>query len=192
MSLWRMANPLRPDSLFRILSSTFAQMHSPLPDEGIDGIARPLAMVCHLDDSSTAENNSYFNAAHAVSQIQDLPDSQVTIGHTQLFTRCMHGPFNSLLRDKDPVALLLLYLWYLKAGRSIWWIELRARVECPSICSYLRLYHKGYVAVQSFLPGGSLADKWSLLDLPGLGFSSISKIAAGSSTTMRCNILNSE
>ncbi|KAI8948822.1 hypothetical protein F4801DRAFT_603899 [Xylaria longipes] len=117
-----------------------------------------LAIVCHLEDSSTAETNAYFNAAHAVSQIQGLSDSQVTTGHTQLFTRSIEGSFKYLLREKDPVALLLLYLWYRKAGRSIWWIELRARVECPSICSYLRLYHKEHGAVHAFLPGGSPTD----------------------------------
>ncbi|KAI1425491.1 hypothetical protein F5Y12DRAFT_747009 [Xylaria sp. FL1777] len=158
MSLWRIVNPLRSDSLFRIMAPTFAQMHSSFPEKGIEGMPRALAMVCHLKDSSTAENNPYFNAAHAVSQIQGLPDSKVTTGHTQLFTRSIQGPFKSLLRGKDPVALLLLYLWYRKAGRSIWWIELRARVECPSICLYLRLYHKEYGSVHSFLPGGILAN----------------------------------
>lgn len=158
MSLWRIANPLRPDSLFSIMASTFAQMHSPLPEKGIEGITKGLDTVCHLDDSSTAESNPYFNAAHALSRIQDLPDHQVTIGKTELFTRSIHGPFKSLLQEKDPVALLLLYLWYRKAGRSMWWIQARARVECPSICSYLRLYHKGYNAVHAFLPGGFFAD----------------------------------
>ncbi|TVY39482.1 L-arabinose-responsive transcription regulator [Lachnellula subtilissima] len=159
MSLWRIANPLRPDSLFRVLAPTFAQMHSPLPEKGIDGISRGLAIACHLDDSSTAENNPYFNAAHALSQIQALPDRQVTIGQIELFTRSIRGSFTSLLQEKDPVALLLLYLWYRKAGRSMWWIEARARVECPSICKYLRLYHKGHNSVNAFLPGGSFADR---------------------------------
>ena len=158
MSLWRIANPLRPDSLFRVLAPTYAQMHSPMPEKGIDGITRGLALVCHLDDSSTAENNPYFNAAHAVSQILNLPDSEVEIGQTDLFMRSIHGSFKSLLQEKDPVALLLLYLWYRKAGCGVWFIEARARVECPSICSYLRRYHKGYTAVHSFLPGGPLAD----------------------------------
>jgi hypothetical protein len=125
----------------------------------MDGITRDLALVGHLEDSSTPENNPYFNAAHAVSQIQDLPESQVTTGPAGHFTSSIHGPFKSLLQEKDPVALLLLYLWYRKAGHGIWWIEARARVECPSICSYLRLYHKGYNAVHAFLPGGPLADR---------------------------------
>jgi hypothetical protein len=159
MSLWRIASPLRPDSLFRVMAPTFAQMHSPLPERGIDGISRGLAIVCHLEDSSTAENSPYFNAAHAVSQILGLPHSEVTTGQTELFTRSIRGPFKTLLQGKDPVALLLLYLWYRKAGRGIWWIEARARVECPSICSYLRLYHKGFNAIHAFLPGGPLADR---------------------------------
>lgn len=161
MSLWPIINPLRPDSLFSIMAPTFASMHSPLPEGGIDDIPRALAAVCRLKDSSTAENNPYFYAAHAVSQILELQDSEVTTGQTQLFTRSIHGSFKDLLRKKDPVALLLLYLWYRKASHSIWWIELRARVECPAICSYLRIYHKENTFVQEFLPGGTLADKWN-------------------------------
>ncbi|KAF1844468.1 uncharacterized protein K460DRAFT_318061 [Cucurbitaria berberidis CBS 394.84] len=163
MSLWPVINPLRPDSLFRVMAGTYAQMNSPMLEEGIDGISKALAFVCHLEDSSTAENNPYFSAAHALSQIQNLPDSQITVGLTELFTRSIQGPFQALLEGKDPVALLLLYLWYHKARRSIWWVELRARVECPSICLYLRLYHFEYSAVQDFLPGGPLADNWSFM-----------------------------
>jgi hypothetical protein len=161
MSLWHIVNPLRPDSLFRVMAATFAEMHSPLPGRGIDGIPEALAAVCSLKDSSTAETSPYFHAAYAVSQILDLPDSEVTTGQTQLFTRSIHGSFEDLLRERDPAALLLLYLWYRKASHSIWWIELRARVECPSICLYLRQYHEEYSAIQVFLPGGALADRWN-------------------------------
>ena len=132
-----------------------------MPKEGIDGIPRALAFVCRLEYSSTPESNAYFNAAHAVSKIQALPDTQVTVGQTELFTRSIHGSFKALLQHKDPIALLLLYLWYRKAGRSIWWVELRARVECPSICSYLRIYHNEYSDVLAFLPGGLFVDNWS-------------------------------
>jgi hypothetical protein len=165
MSLWHMVNPLRPDSIFRVLASTLAHMLSPLPEEGTDGIPTALVALCHLELSSTAKTNPYFNAAHAVSQLYSLPDSHVTIGEMEQFLRGMSDPFVSLLRQKDPVALSLLYLWYRKAGRNIWWVELRARVECPSICTYLRLYHKGNSAVHAFLPGGCLADTWSELDI---------------------------
>ncbi|KAL3479387.1 hypothetical protein BJX99DRAFT_78195 [Aspergillus californicus] len=163
MSLWHIINPLRPDSIFCVMADTFAIMDSPLPDPESD-IAdiqpRALAALCRLDSELSytgGKNNPYFYAAHAVSQTLNLPDTDVTTGHIQLFTRSVHGPFEELLREKDPVALLLLYLWYHKASRSIWWIELRARVESPAICCYLQLYHRGNAAVQAFLPGGAFA-----------------------------------
>jgi hypothetical protein len=150
MSLWNMTNPLRPDSLFRVMAGTYAQMNEPLPEKGSEGIPMALAALCSLRHSSTADTNPYFNAVHALSRTQHLSDNEVTVGHTELFTRSIKGAFHVLLREKDPVALLLLYLWYRKVGRSIWFIELRARVECPSICSYLRLHYKGYREVQAF------------------------------------------
>ncbi|RAK95541.1 Zn(II)2Cys6 transcription factor domain-containing protein [Aspergillus ibericus CBS 121593] len=155
MLLWHIVNPLRPDSLFHVLAATFAEMQSPLPQRGIDGMPQALAAMCNLNDTSTAETNPYFRAAHAVSQILNRP--KITIGQSQIFMDSIHGPFEDLLREKDPAALLLLYLWYCRASRSIWFIELRARVECPSICSYLRRYHSENGAVQAFLPKGDLA-----------------------------------
>ncbi|KAL4868390.1 hypothetical protein BDV12DRAFT_209219 [Aspergillus spectabilis] len=123
MSLWHMLNPLCPDSLFHVMAAIFAQMNSPLLEAGIDGIPSALAALCNLNNSSTAQTNPDFHAAHAVFILLGQPDSEVTTGQTDLFMR----------------TLLLLRLWYRKAGRSIWWIEFRARLECPSICLYLRI-----------------------------------------------------
>lgn len=162
MSLWNTVNPLRSDSIFSIMAKTYAHMSSPLPTSGIDGIPEALAMLCSLDDSSTAENNDYFDAVHALSQMLEVPANQVTTGQTQLFTRCIHGTFETLLRNKDPIALLLLYMWYHKAGQDIWWIELRARIESRAIYLYLQRYHEGDAAIQAFLPGGIFADMMPL------------------------------
>ncbi|KAL2065949.1 hypothetical protein VTL71DRAFT_3619 [Oculimacula yallundae] len=151
MSLWDILNPLRPDSIFRVMSATYALMNTPLPHSGIDGIPSAIAAVCHLEDSTTEESSSYFHAAHAVSRILQLQDGEVDVAQVQFFMRSINGHFKDLLGRKDPVALLLLYLWYQKAGRSIWWIEARAKIECPSICSYLHIYHSRNTAVMAFL-----------------------------------------
>jgi hypothetical protein len=151
MSLWQLVEPMRVDSLFHVMGMTFAQMQSPLPKVGTHDIPEPLAEICLLHDQSTAAENPYFHAAHAVSHVLNLPDSEVTTGHTQLFTHRLDGAFKALLLERDPVALLLLYLWYRKAGRSIWWIELRARVECPAIRMYVQLYHGDDLAVNALL-----------------------------------------
>ncbi|KAI7324006.1 hypothetical protein KC315_g8354 [Hortaea werneckii] len=138
MSLWHVVDPLRSESIFSIMKDTYAQLASPLPKSGAKGIPGPLASLCDLGELSTAGNNPYFSAAHAVSKLLEIEDSKVTVGHTQRFTKCIHEAFESLLRTRDPVALLLLYLWYSKAGRSIWWIESRARVERLAIRLYLQ------------------------------------------------------
>ncbi|KAI7091730.1 hypothetical protein KC356_g441 [Hortaea werneckii] len=138
MSLWHVVDPLRSESIFSIMKDTYAQLASPLPKSGAKGIPGPLASLCDLKELSTAGNNPYFSAAHALSQLLEIEDSKVTVGHTQRFTKCIRGAYESLLRARDPVALLLLYLWYSKAGRSIWWIESRARVERPAIRLYLQ------------------------------------------------------
>lgn len=157
MSLWHKVNPLRADSIFSVMGQTFGQMFSPLPESGIDGIPNDLASLCGLDHTSIAENNPYFHAAHAVCQILGLPESEVTTGLTQIFMRCIQGPFESLLCLRDPIALLLLYVWYGKARRCIWWIELRARVEMPAINTFLRSYYGHLPGLQTYLSEQSSA-----------------------------------
>ncbi|GJP89357.1 C6 finger domain protein [Aspergillus niger] len=160
MSLWNIVNPLRSDSIFHVMAGTFAYVHSPLPEGGTEGIPPALAALCGITEDSTAKTNPYFQAAHAVAQILEVEDSEATMGPVQMFMRCIHGRFEGLLRERDPVALVLLYLWYRKAGRCIWWIGLRARVECPAIRLYLQRYHGGNGAVLGLLPECGLGDRW--------------------------------
>lgn len=97
--------------------------------------------------------NKAINTPRSHNQTQkELPKQHcVKVGSTKVFTRIVTGQFESLLRDRDPVALLLLYLWYSKARQGIWWIELRARVEVPAICLYLRRYHSERRDIMVFL-----------------------------------------
>ncbi|KAL4962882.1 uncharacterized protein BDV14DRAFT_95973 [Aspergillus stella-maris] len=173
MSLWTLVNPLRPESLFSIMAPTFTTMLSPFPfpQSGVTGIPTALAQLCNLDYSSTPSDNSYFLAAHAISSLLGLPDWAVGIGEVYLFMRILQGQdpdldndldsghcgrgFGELLRARDPVALLLLYLWYEKAGGAIWWIQLRARVEAPAIEIYLKKGYGSNKALMGFLDSGT-------------------------------------
>jgi len=152
MSLWIACNPLEPDSIFSIMAATYAQMDTPIPKSGVRGIPSALAHLCHLDEASTAESNPCFESAHALCFIQSIPGSEITVGHTEMFIRTIKGRFETLLRRKNPVALLLLYLWYRKAGSSVWWIELRARVECPAIHMCLQQCTQSQSNILNLLP----------------------------------------
>ncbi|OIW25230.1 C6 finger domain protein [Coniochaeta ligniaria NRRL 30616] len=151
MVVWHMADPLRPESLFSGVASTYAQMHAPLPSAGTDGIPPRLAQLCKLDESSTAESSPFLTVSHAISKLYSLSESDLTTGRVLPFLTHMPGSFKLLLYAKDPIALTLLYLWYSRARLAVWWIDLRARVECPAILLYLKQYHPDNMLIHEFL-----------------------------------------
>lgn len=152
MALWHLVNPLRPESVFRIMSETLACMHPPLLAKGIEGVSVELVQLCGLDESSTRENNPYFTVVHGLSLLLEVPKSEASQGRVVMVLRHMHNEFRTCLEKKDPIALLLLCLWYTRARESKWWINLRARHELPAICTYLQRYHRDNGAIQARIP----------------------------------------
>lgn len=68
------------------------------------------------------------------------------------FIRHVNPDYKTLLENKDPVALLLLALWYSSVEKAVWWIERRAAVEGRAICLYLERYHGDESAIMEILP----------------------------------------
>uniref|UniRef100_A0A093V972 Sterol regulatory element-binding protein ECM22 n=1 Tax=Talaromyces marneffei PM1 TaxID=1077442 RepID=A0A093V972_TALMA len=127
--LWNLLEPMRPDSIFRCLADTYADLRIDAPPNGVYGVSPLLARLCGLDEMSTAETNPYFEAVHAISQLTGPPESREYLARVLAFLSCMSQSFKALMASKDARALLLLVLWYNKAGRTVWWIEMRARVD---------------------------------------------------------------
>lgn len=152
MALWQLVNPLRPGSVFRIMSQTFASMRLAVTAKGIVGIPVEFVQLCGLDESSTQENNVYFNVAHGLSRLLEMPKGEDSLARVMTVSGHMHNEFASRLEKKDPVALLLLGLWYTRARGCRWWIDLRARDELPAICAYLQRYHGDNSAIQALIP----------------------------------------
>ncbi|KAK9243086.1 hypothetical protein V1506DRAFT_508829 [Lipomyces tetrasporus] len=152
MALWHLVDPLRPESVFRIMSETFEYMRRPLPAKGTDGASVELVQLCGLDESSTQENNPYFTVVHSLSRLLEVPKGEASQGRVMMVSSHMHNEFGTCLEKKDPVALLLLGLWYTRARESKWWIDLRTRYELPAICTYLQRYHRDNSAIQALIP----------------------------------------
>ena len=151
--LWNLMDPMRPDSIFRCLADTYADLRIDAPPNGIYGVHPCLAHVCGLDEWSDAETNPYFEAVHAIAQLNSCqPGSQEYIARVLAFLSCMSQSFKDLMVRKDARALLLLVLWYQKAGEAVWWIGMRARIERQAICLYLQRYHVDDVGIQELLP----------------------------------------
>ncbi|KAE8140521.1 hypothetical protein BDV38DRAFT_269085 [Aspergillus pseudotamarii] len=127
MAVWRIADPLRPNSLFRDMAEEYAQMYDGPLRIGNGQVPPALARLCCITPSSSPDTNPYFTAVHTLATVLKLHAGQLSRAHILSFTSRMERPFKSLLHVRDPVALLLLSLWYVKAGDVIWWLQLRAK-----------------------------------------------------------------
>ncbi|KAI1323937.1 hypothetical protein F5Y16DRAFT_325906 [Xylariaceae sp. FL0255] len=153
MKLWHIVNPLRSGSVFRFMAETYLRMQEPIPTKGIGSIPPDLAQLCGItEDSSIDDGNPYFTFVHGLARLLRIPKGSVSLGAAMGASAAMRGELNALLAKKDPVALLLLALWYNKARESKWWIDFRARYELPAICVYLQRQHADKAAVQSLIP----------------------------------------
>ncbi|KAJ6787387.1 hypothetical protein PWT90_08601 [Aphanocladium album] len=151
MKLWQLLNPLRPQSAFRPMAHVLARLSQPLPEKGIDGVPPDMVRFCGMGETSTAENNAYYSVAHGLSQLQKVDNLNDAYGSALRVSGHMSGNFGALLRQKDPMALILLCLWYEKARKTKWWIEMRARYEHEAIRSYIQEFHGGHAAVKQLL-----------------------------------------
>ncbi|CZT42012.1 related to C6 finger domain protein [Rhynchosporium secalis] len=153
-ALWKIADPVRPSSAFWKMSNTFSDILQLSPTRGIDGISPGLTEVCRLDSSSTAEDEVYFAFAHALSRLLGIPRGTATLGQVFSVLNTVTKEFYLCLETKDPVALLLLYLWYARAKRCRWWIDIRARYEIPAIREYLQRQHGDDENIQALIIAG--------------------------------------
>jgi hypothetical protein len=152
MKLWHLVNPLRPESVYRGISESFAKMHQSMPTRGIDGVSEELVQLCGLDESSTRENNPFFTFSHGLSQLLEAPKGMVSLDNAMRVWSFTNARFVTLLEIKDPVALLLICLWYSRVSEDRWWISIRAKYEVPAICTYLERYHGDNSAIQALTP----------------------------------------
>ncbi|ERS94850.1 hypothetical protein HMPREF1624_08747 [Sporothrix schenckii ATCC 58251] len=154
MTLWHMLNPMREGSVFRPMFQVLGDPHgktSPVPRVGNEGLLPDLARICGIDEYSTRETNPYFVVAHSLSRLLSLSYDNASLGKVLMVAGKMHDAFEVLLHQRDPVALLLLCLWYGKAGQCKWWIAFRTRYEIPAICQYLNVWHADKVAIHKLL-----------------------------------------
>lgn len=153
MALWNLVNPTRPESVFRTMTKTFAEMHQPLPGKGTEGLSSELVQLCGLHETSTRENNPYFTVAHGLARLMKAPKGKAPLGGVMMVSSHMHNEFATCLEKKDPVALMLIWLWYIRARESKWWIDLRTRHELPALRAYLQRYCKDNGIIQALIAG---------------------------------------
>lgn len=142
--LWKIADPLRPDSIYYPMAPDFMRFASSPQSSILELHKLPSAIVqlCNLDKTIIDAEDPYLPSAAFLARTIDLEcKSQNTTAFLGFFG-CMHPVFKQLLREKDPPALVLVCIWYSKMIQcQQWWIHCRASLECEAICRYFRLYH---------------------------------------------------
>ncbi|KAJ6013548.1 hypothetical protein N7540_008139 [Penicillium herquei] len=154
-AIWRVTNPLRPDSIFYRMADDYRALRNPPRLRETTDIPDEFVHLCSLDGPIPLEQNPYYTA---VSLVADFLEFESASSYTEdslpryvSFLPLMTADFRSLLYLKDPRALLLFAYWYSFMDASRWWIARRAWIECQSICLYLDQHHASDSEVQALL-----------------------------------------
>lgn len=147
-AIWKIADPLRPDSIFHPLVPDVMLFSSALPSLLSESELRclPLELVrlCNLtvDSTQALKDNPYVASASFLAGAINVECTTSNAGWFLVFFGRMHPDMKQLICQRDPVALLLVAYWYVKMGQCRqWWIWRRSRLEGKAICRYLRKYH---------------------------------------------------
>ncbi|MCJ1447225.1 MAG: hypothetical protein MMC23_007736 [Stictis urceolatum] len=143
-AVFKLAEPLRPDSVFRSMhtqrwdeivpSSTLGPEFKSLPPEFMD--------IYELE-RIPAEQNPYFSAISLLAQLMTIECNHKTILKFLSFIGQLDPALRMLFEEKEPRALLLLAWWFAKLCQyHQWWIWRRSIMECQAICIYLDRFHQ--------------------------------------------------
>ncbi|KAK4032523.1 hypothetical protein C8A01DRAFT_50699 [Parachaetomium inaequale] len=152
MAIWELANPLQPGSLFQSMAKEYHIMYTPLLAAPIEGAPPALLHLCHITASSSATNNPYYTAVWTLAPLFHTKPGKTARSQVLSFATKMQGKFRTLLRERDPVALLILAIWYEKGRSCVWWMWHRATVEYQAISLYLRRHYGDNRAIMDLLP----------------------------------------
>ena len=130
--VWRVANPLRSESVFSQAAHEQVELLAPL-------IQEPPLPEGFKELWSQAP---YKLPASVMGQVMPIECNRKTIINFLSFIAHVEGAFLNALVARDPKAMLLLGVWYAKVCRyKQWWTLRRAVLESQSICLYLKQHH---------------------------------------------------
>jgi hypothetical protein len=148
--LWRLAQPLRSDSIFCGTMKDNSCLSVPewatlvAPDEpGLRLFFRVMELL-DLTAATGADNSVYY---HPVLALSKCPNVKLTQDNALKFLYIMAvitPEFLGLLEVKDMKAIFIMGWWYiLLTTGDLWWMSRRARIEGPAIRIWLRRQQSG-------------------------------------------------
>jgi hypothetical protein len=141
--IWKIADPLRADSIFFPHVPDFMQYALSISSSGIElqNLPPELIQLCSIETASTQEDSPYLASVSVLAQVIKIQCNGHNLATFMCFLGRMYSDYKRLLEQKDPCALLLLAYWHAKMCEyKPWWIWPRAILECQAIYIYLKLY----------------------------------------------------
>jgi hypothetical protein len=138
--VWKIADPTRDDSFFKVMSNAADIAALSIKSKDITTKDLPPAFhgLFNLTPESAPESNPYHTPAITIAGFlyeRCTPKNFLTF---LMFLERIDDRFQRLLEEKDPRALLLLCWWYAKVCvYDGWWLCRRAVIEGRAICIYL-------------------------------------------------------
>ncbi|KAF2796585.1 hypothetical protein K505DRAFT_237379 [Melanomma pulvis-pyrius CBS 109.77] len=158
-AIWKLADPLRPDSIFHNISKehSFVEIPQWIRANNLSTIPEDVLAIFDITPESTVTNNVYHLPTLILSRLHSLAPTHDNALNFLYFMGYMTADFRGLLETKDPRALLLLAWWFKKLEKGeLWWLTRRAKVEGEGIRIWLERWHGV----------GALNDLFDRLEMP--------------------------
>ena len=138
-----LAKPFIPGSIwgnaFAYLNKEERQIFESV-EQGREGLDSDLADLCGIDELSTEKTNVYYSPLRILAPLFELEKTLPNAGHCASFMGRLECDFLSLLRQRDPPALVIMAQWMglmCSLADLQPWVEGRIRGECIAICMFL-------------------------------------------------------
>lgn len=150
-AIWKATDPMRPDSIFHAMKDDYRTLMTRPALCELHDMPKELVDLCQLNRMADPIQSPYFTPVSLLTRLWHLKCTRTTMIRYMQFMGSIGPSFKSLLREKDPRALLIFAYWYGPMCDSLWWMAKRARLECQAICLYLELFHPNEKGIQVLL-----------------------------------------
>lgn len=144
-SLWQIANPTRPDSIFYPLMKDRIQHCSSVPawvntiDMTKMRVPQRVKDMFNITPNSTFRNNVYHLPIFVLSRIQNVHLTHSNVVSFMYFTAFITRELLQLLEIRDPRAVFILGWWFcIIEDGDLWWMASRAKIEGRAVRFWLR------------------------------------------------------
>lgn len=150
-SLWRIADPTRPDSIFYPLLKDKAPHCPSVPvwisttDTTAMRVPQHIKDIFNVTPTSTFKNNVYHMPLFILSRIQNVRLTHANVLSFLYFTAFTTPGLMHLLEIKDPRAVFILGWWFsIIEDGDLWWMASRAKIEGHAVRLWLQRVEKTY------------------------------------------------